>query len=111
MRVLPRVRLGPSALVLVRGFIPREESEGHSEFMLPLGLLVAGGAWPLSSIGPRPPSPLPSPLFVDGSFPNICELGDSGGAPRFRGLEEIVRPRRRVSGTNTFAFQSSFPNG
>lgn len=96
--MLPRARFGLLAHVLIRGLIPGEENEGRSEFMLPLSLLVAGGAWPLSGIGPRLPSLLLSPLFVDGFLPNICDRGDRGGASRFRGFDEIVRPRRRVSG-------------
>jgi hypothetical protein len=77
--------------------MPGEENEGRSEFVLPLGLLVAGGACPLSGIGPRLPSLLS--LFVDGFLPNICDRGDNGGASRFRGFEEMVRPGRRVSGS------------
>lgn len=56
------------AHVLIRGLIPGDENEGRSEFVLPLALLVAGGACPLSGIGPRLPSLLLSPMFVDGFF-------------------------------------------
>jgi hypothetical protein len=97
--VLPRARFGLLAHVVTRGLIPGEENEGRSEIVLPLGLLVVGGAWPRSGIGPRPPSLLVSPLFVDGFLPNICDRGDSGCGSRFRGFDEMVRPRRRVPGS------------
>lgn len=53
----------------------------------------------ISGIGPRLPSLLFSPLFIDGFLPNICDRGDSGCTSRFRGFDEIVRPRRHVPGS------------
>jgi hypothetical protein len=96
LRVLPR---GRPVMLLIRGRIP-----GDTNCPLSIEVLFLLGArgyprsaldLPASGIDHILSSAVPPPAF-EGFLWKSCDLGDSRGASR--GLEDIVRPRRRVSG-------------
>ena len=95
-RVLAR---GRPVMVLIRGRIPGDTNCPLSiEVLLVLearGDLISALALPPSGIDPILTSAAPPPT-VEVFLRKSCDLGDSRGGSG--GREDIVRPRRRVSG-------------